>query len=1309
MRGHGAMRRGRFVAAWVLMVAMVLTNVNYVKADTSSDIIASGNWRGMDWVIDGDGLLTVSGEYYKSDYDGDYPSWHNYNTLITQSIITAKEVRSTRAWFKGCKNLISVDLDNLNTDKVFNMEGMFDGCSQLTNIEMGGFNTSQVVNMDYMFRDCSQLKKLDLHNFNTENVTSMREMFAGCTELDNLDLGSFDTKKVKSMYWMFQGCSGLKNINISSFNTENVTIMNWMFADCSGLTNLDVSNFDTSNVVNMGGMFSGCSGLKQIDVSGFDTGKVTDMGGMFSDCSGIESIDINGWDTSNVTNMGAMFYGCSGIKSFNIVDIDTSNVTNMYRMFYNCSNMYDLNIKNVDTRNVTSMGDMFEGCSKLKELDLSSFDANSVVSMAGMFVYCTDLESLDISNFNSPKLSNHSQVFGTPALKRVKVFKPILWSESGSTSITPMYLPKSPMYDAEGNEYKTFPTGLSESIWLYAENPAVVPEGQFRVYVKDYATNEPIPNTHIFVDDTDYDSAENGYITLSADPQDSTEHTIYASADGYIQKPYQQLQIKGGESYTFYLDKMVSPDAPEIGEFDMTSDQAIIAEVKKYTSDELYAQWMVIMNSGLSTEDKLKRLNELSHNNGLTDVREGIKYVSTIGSHRRDYLMLTANECYCAFNWWDWLSTTPKGKTARGLLYADGLLFNNELNKYLDFSTYVKEDYPEVGKCKAMLKEFMEVDKDKSWVSESSFSSKKIMKNMKNAAKLNGIIEDAEADEILDKMVKAKTNAEFEKYQNQFCKLLLREARTNQKVEADGKVELYLGCSGLSKALKYASPALSFITSSADDIIGVMNLETDAEMYEEYDEFLTAIYSDTDVSVPMRIAAYQLHDEIENGWENKMLSTLTNCMSFEKDLICLNASSTAFSEATATISLASFVSNIVVDTGDFVKQAAYTSSYAELSALYSLKLQEDRTAFKENPTAENAWQFYEDYNLLWRLRYKGEEQYLRMNEVKAFIFGKLKSVTYSYKEEVVNDTLDLLSTSKFELADSITVPESLQYLKKTVVECPVDVAVYAKDGTLIAELKDGQVSETVNEYGRFAVVYESYSGEYAKVICQSTNDNLDIRITSVANGLVDYKCADQNEDTVQTFDHLLVEKGDVISVADDQYVLVHSNGSKETQNTLVSIGEDYQKVESLVIKDTTAELPVGQEKAVEVTVLPNNATSKNVIWYSEDEEIAKVKNGVITGIAPGNTVIWVCSSDNAEIFEAIDINILEAIARKLGDINGDGEVNAKDRMYLARALAGWDGYTVPGIELADFNGDGEVNAKDRMYLARKLAGWEGYE
>lgn len=63
---------------------------------------------------------------------------------------------------------------------------------------------------------------------------------------------------------------------------------------------------------------------------------------------------------------------------------------------------------------------------------------------------------------------------------------------------------------------------------------------------------------------------------------------------------------------------------------------------------------------------------------------------------------------------------------------------------------------------------------------------------------------------------------------------------------------------------------------------------------------------------------------------------------------------------------------------------------------------------------------------------------------------------------------------------------------------------------------------------------------------------------------------------------------------------------------------------------------------------------------------------------------------------------------KNGDINGDDKVNAADRIYLARYLAGWSGYLLENEEAADVNGDNKVNAADRIYLARYLAGWSGY-
>ena len=64
----------------------------------------------------------------------------------------------------------------------------------------------------------------------------------------------------------------------------------------------------------------------------------------------------------------------------------------------------------------------------------------------------------------------------------------------------------------------------------------------------------------------------------------------------------------------------------------------------------------------------------------------------------------------------------------------------------------------------------------------------------------------------------------------------------------------------------------------------------------------------------------------------------------------------------------------------------------------------------------------------------------------------------------------------------------------------------------------------------------------------------------------------------------------------------------------------------------------------------------------------------------------------------------------VGEINGDGEINATDRMILARYLAGWEGYEdrIRNKKAADIDGNGALEASDRMVLARYLAGWEGY-
>jgi hypothetical protein len=62
----------------------------------------------------------------------------------------------------------------------------------------------------------------------------------------------------------------------------------------------------------------------------------------------------------------------------------------------------------------------------------------------------------------------------------------------------------------------------------------------------------------------------------------------------------------------------------------------------------------------------------------------------------------------------------------------------------------------------------------------------------------------------------------------------------------------------------------------------------------------------------------------------------------------------------------------------------------------------------------------------------------------------------------------------------------------------------------------------------------------------------------------------------------------------------------------------------------------------------------------------------------------------------------------LGDVNGDGSVDNRDVAYLARYLAGWEGYTIVG-DAADVNRDGLINDADVIYLSRHLSGWDGYD
>ena len=65
--------------------------------------------------------------------------------------------------------------------------------------------------------------------------------------------------------------------------------------------------------------------------------------------------------------------------------------------------------------------------------------------------------------------------------------------------------------------------------------------------------------------------------------------------------------------------------------------------------------------------------------------------------------------------------------------------------------------------------------------------------------------------------------------------------------------------------------------------------------------------------------------------------------------------------------------------------------------------------------------------------------------------------------------------------------------------------------------------------------------------------------------------------------------------------------------------------------------------------------------------------------------------------------------RTNGDVNGDGEVDSADTIFLAQHLLGTAGFEMVAGIVADVNGNGVTEASDCMYLTKHLEGIVGFE
>ena len=168
------------------------------------------------------------------------PGWRTHKNEIKKVVFDASfaNARPTSCyyWFYECKNLVNIEgIENLNTEKVTNMDLMFASCSALTSLDVTKFNTAKVTDMSQMFNECSALTTIYASDeFVTTNVETGSNMFFNCIKLkgfidykNNSDKTDHTYANYKTGYFTkLVGKNGEKKIGATgeTLATENLVL-----------------------------------------------------------------------------------------------------------------------------------------------------------------------------------------------------------------------------------------------------------------------------------------------------------------------------------------------------------------------------------------------------------------------------------------------------------------------------------------------------------------------------------------------------------------------------------------------------------------------------------------------------------------------------------------------------------------------------------------------------------------------------------------------------------------------------------------------------------------------------------------------------------------------------------------------------------------------------------------------------------------------------------------------------------------------------------------------------------------------------
>lgn len=295
------------------------------------------------------------------------------------------------------------------------------------------------------------------------------------------------------------------------------------------------------------------------------------------------------------------------------------------------------------------------------------------------------------------------------------------------------------------------------------------------------------------------------------------------------------------------------------------------------------------------------------------------------------------------------------------------------------------------------------------------------------------------------------------------------------------------------------------------------------------------------------------------------------------------------------------------------------------------------------------------------------------------------------KEVKVGDTFTLMATITPSYADN-----------KNIIWKSDDAEIVSVDNGKVTALKAGETYVTAISEDNKNIVdrclikvtqpVTSVALNYSKYTFKGIGSTLQLEATiepeDASNKDIDWRSS--NEDVC------IVSNGKVVAVGFGTCVIIAitADGSYMATCTISVV----QPVTGISLNfETYTFTEIGKSIQLVATIVPNNASNKEIIWKSSNNAVCFVSNGVVVSLGLGTATITAESVDGH--FRA-SCDFESKIGDKKGDVDCNGEVNYNDVKKLVSIVIGKEMSNIN----SDVNKDGIVNIADIAALINLLLG-----